>query len=221
MTNDGFSTVVTLPNGVDLATLPPRESGELHRTLRARLGLTEGTRYVACIARFHPVKDHATLVRAWRRVTEQVKDAKLLLVGDGPERPTIEAKCRELGVQESVEFWGIRHDVADILRAVDVFALTSLSEASSLTLLEAMASECPSVVTNVGGNAEHLTHGEHGFLAPRGDVESIAQFLCKLLNDDRLSQKMGQAARSRVIKNFALSAAVQSYAKFFKQLASM
>lgn len=215
---EGFPRAFTLPNGVDLHQLPARGSAAEQQALRQRLGLDPDRQYVACIARFHQVKDHPTLLRAWREVQREQPEARLLLVGDGPERPACEALVRELQIGDSVEFWGIRHDVADILRAIDVFALTSVSEAASLTLLEAMASGCAVALTDVGGNAEIATEGVHGFLTPRGDHRRLAQRLSELLSTPQLTRQFGAAARARVVESFALSDVIDSY---FQQYASL
>ena len=231
-TNEGFPSAINLPNGVDLSNLSPRSDAESQHCLRNALGMDNDIPYVACIARFHKVKDHATLIRAWQIVHRQIPRAKLLLVGDGPERATIKQQIKELdslhtdgntscafGLSSSIEFWGVRSDVADILRAVDVFTLTSVSEASSLTLLEAMASECPVVITDVGGNAEHVTDGVEGRLVPRADHEQLGQCLSVLLRDSNQASVMGKAARQRVIKDFDLNKAIQSYCDHYVTLA--
>src|SRR5439155_17257540 len=93
-------------------------------------------------------------------------DTDLLLAGDGPMRSDLEAQARALGIGNRVRFLGVRDDVADLMRAADLFALTSLSEAASITLMEAMASALPVVVTDVGGNAEIVRDGVDGRLAP-------------------------------------------------------
>jgi glycosyltransferase involved in cell wall biosynthesis len=220
---EGFPDAFTLHNGVDITELPPRgDEAEVH-ALREKLGLDFDRPYAACVARFHPVKDHATLIRGWARVHEQLPEAQLLLVGDGEERENIEALIEELSTRNSqlatrISFLGIRHDVGDILRAVDVFTLTSISEAASLTLLEAMASECPSVVTDVGGNAEHLREGIDGYLVPRADDERLAERLFELLSDPGRAEQFGRNARTRVIENFNLTDAVQQYYEHFKTL---
>ncbi|QDS96367.1 Putative glycosyltransferase EpsD [Roseimaritima multifibrata] len=217
---EGFPRAVTLVNGVDIDTLPGRGNAEQQHALRERLGLDLDRPYAACIARFHSVKDHRTLLRAWQHVQQALPAARLLLVGDGPERKACEQFAEELGVASSVEFWGIRKDVGDILRAIDVFTLTSVSEAASLTLLEAMASECPAVLTAVGGNAEHVTEGKHGYLAPRGDDQQIAKRLEQLLTDSATAKKMGKAARQRVLQDFELDDVIAEYANLYSQLAS-
>ncbi|MCP4889300.1 MAG: glycosyltransferase family 4 protein, partial [Planctomycetaceae bacterium] len=115
--------------------------------------------------------------------------------------------------------WGIRHDVPEILRAIDVFALTSVSEAASLTLLEAMASGCPAILTDVGGNAEHVTHGVEGFLAPRSDSQAIGEQLLELLSSRENCEAMGTVARHRVERDFDLTHVIEQYAAHFQKLA--
>lgn len=220
---EGFPAAFTLPNGVDLAELPARGEEAEQVALREQLGMDVGRPYAACIARLHPVKDHATLVRGWHRVHQRVPDAKLLLVGDGPELENLKRLIRQLanndqGFVDSIEFWGIRHDVPKILRGIDVFTLTSVSEAASLTLLEAMASQCASVITDVGGNAEHLREGIDGFLVPRADDEALGQRLIELLSDSQTVRRFGEAARQRVQSGFDLQTAITRYAKLYADL---
>ena len=215
---EGFPRAITLRNGVDLSGLPARGDRSEQQALRQRLGLDPDRPYAACIARFHPIKDHPTLIRAWAKVIESIPDARLLLVGDGQERQACEQLSRQLGLGESVEFWGIRGDVADILRAVDVFTLTSISEAASLTLLEAMASECPAVVTDVGGNGEHVSEGIEGYLVPRGDDARLAERLIELLSDPDRAQQMGQLARQRVVRQFELTDVIRAYGDHYRAL---
>jgi glycosyltransferase involved in cell wall biosynthesis len=213
--HDGFQPVETIPNGVDLANFPRRGNAAERHALRQRLGLESDLLYVGCIARFHPVKDHGTLLQAWRRVQSKVPKARLLLVGDGPERAKIESLAAELGIADTIRFWGIRHDVPDILRAIDVFTLTSLSEASSLTLLEAMACECPVVVTDVGGNSEHLTDGIEGLLVPRQDHEKLGECLQAILLRPEWRERMALAGRQRVERQFSLQNTIARYEKLY------
>lgn len=217
--NDGFHHVETVANGVDLATLTPPGTVEEKEQLRGRLGLDIDRLYVACVARFHPVKDHALLLRGWKTVQSRVPSARLLLIGDGSEREKMVALAENLGIAGSVKFWGVRHDVPDILRAVDVFALTSVTEAASLTLLEAMACECPAVITDVGGNSEHVTDGVEGWLVPRHDHDALAERLILALEDPELRHKMASAARRRVQRQFSLEDTVARYEDLYRSAA--
>jgi len=207
---DGFDArrIAVIENGIDA----PRYGRAVDVTAARRpLGLDPGRRYVATVARFHPVKDHATLLRAFAVCAATRTDVDLVLVGDGPLRADLERLAVDLGVRDRVRFLGVRDDVAAILGAVDIFALTSLSEAASLTLLEAMASELPVVVTAVGGNPEIVRDGVDGLLVPRGDAGAIAAAICRLLDDPLFARLLGQAAAARVRSLFQLDRTIERY----------
>jgi glycosyltransferase involved in cell wall biosynthesis len=188
------------------------------RTIRSRLGLAEGRHYVANVARFHPVKDQAMLLRAFQTVAAARNDVDLLLVGDGPLRGELTGQTQHLGLAGRVHFLGVRSDVPDILRAVEVFALTSVSEAASLTLLEAMASALPVVVTAVGGNPEIVRDGKEGLLVPRGDAAATAAALLRLLNYPDAARRMGAAGLRRVHERYRLEQTVERYMSLYEQV---
>lgn len=207
---DGFSAsrIEVIPNGVDL----PRYGRVADvKALRERVGLDPARRYIATVARFHPVKDHSTLFHAFAEIAPLRRDVDLLLAGDGQLRGSLEQLAHDLEITSRVHFLGVRRDVADLLRASDVFALTSVSEAASITLLEAMASGLPVVVTAVGGNPEIVREGVDGLLAPRGDSHGIAMALLKVLDDGRLAFTMGQSGAERVRTQFQLDDTVARY----------
>jgi glycosyltransferase involved in cell wall biosynthesis len=210
---DGFARrpVEVIPNGVDL----PRYAAVDPAEARARVGLDPARRYIATIARFHSVKDHRTLLRGFADVAAAQADVDLLLVGDGVLRGDLEQLAADLGVRDRVRFMGVRNDVADILRASDVFALTSVSEAASITLLEAMASELPVVVTAVGGNPEIVRDGTDGLLVPRGDAQAVAQALFRILGDPASALAMGRAGAERVRNRFRLDGTVGRYYELY------
>jgi glycosyltransferase involved in cell wall biosynthesis len=214
---DGFAPkrIEVIENGIELSryTHPPDR-----KTLREKLGLELHRRYIANVARFHPVKDQTMLLRAFAGVASQSSDVDLLLVGDGPLRGELEALTVELNLRERVRFLGIRSDVPEILAAVDVFALTSVSEAASLTLLEAMASGLPVVVTAVGGNPEIVREEREGLLVPRGDASATTAALLRLLNDSEASARMGAAGRARVKERYQLDQTVSTYYQLYQRL---
>ncbi len=168
-------------------------------------------RYIATVARFHPVKDHRILLHAFAQVAPARADVELLLVGDGPLREELTQMTVALGIAERVRFLGVRNDVDDILRASNLFALTSLSEAASITLLEAMASELPVVVTGVGGNPELVRDGIDGTLVPRGDATAAARAMLHLLDDEQAARAMGRAGAERDRTKFTIDRTVQRY----------
>ena len=205
---DGFyrRPVEVIANGVDL----PRYTVD-RLSAGARLGLDPSRRYVTTVARFHPVKDHPTLLHGFAHVARALPDVDLLLVGDGPLRQELEAMARSLAIEHRVRFMGVRSDVADILRASDAFAMTSLSEAASLTLLEAMASELPVVVTAVGGNPELVRDGTDGLLVPRRSSAGVARALLRILSDSSMAAAMGRAGAERVRSQFRLDDTIGRY----------
>jgi len=150
------------------------------------------------VARFSPVKDHATALRAFARIRQAHPSAHLVLVGDGPQRGPIEQLRRDLSLQGRTHLLGNRDDVPDLLAAADVFVLSSLSEAASLSILEAMSAGLPVVATDVGGNREIVRHGRTGLMSPRGDHDRLARHLDALLGDVDRRREMGDAGRRRV-----------------------
>jgi L-malate glycosyltransferase len=214
---DGFrgDRIEVIENGIDVSRYGPVAD---RTALRQQLGLDPARRYVANIARFHPVKDQAMLLRAFREVAAARPDVDLLLVGDGRLRPELEKLVRELGIEPRVRFLGVRFDVPDILRAIDVFALTSVSEAASLTLLEAMASALPVVVTEVGGNPEMVRHKSEGLLVPRGDAGAAAAALLHLLDNPAAAAAMGAASHARVLERYRLEQTIEAYFRLYQRL---
>lgn len=207
---DGFrrDRIEVIPNGIDV---PKYEAVSDVAAARCRLGLDPTRRYVACVARLHPVKDHRTLLHAFAQVAATRPDTDLLLVGDGVLRPDLEALVNTLGLGQRVRFLGVRDDVADILQVVDVFALTSVSEAASITLLEAMGAGQPVVVTAVGGNPEIVRNGVDGLLAPRGDAGAVAAALLRVLNDVPYARQLGASGAARVREHYLLDRTVERY----------
>jgi L-malate glycosyltransferase len=212
---DGFrgNRIEIIENGIDVEKYGPSENRD---ALRKRLGIKVGVPTVVHVARHHPVKDQAMLIRGFSEV--KVPNAQLVMVGDGPLRGDLESLVKMLGISDRVFFAGIQSNVSDWLKAADVFALTSLSEASSLTLLEAMATGLPVVVTAVGGNPEIVRNEIDGLHVPRGDWQSCGQALDRLLGDEHLRQKLGENSRTRTHERYRLDQTIQSYYKLYRRL---
>jgi L-malate glycosyltransferase len=216
---EGFerAAIEVIPNGIELANYNPTGS---KASCKAVLGLDPKKRHIACIARFHPVKGHATLIQAFAEIARIQNDVDLLLVGGGALRESLEQQTRSLGIVDRVQFMGIRQDVPAILQASDIFVLSSISEAASLTLLEAMASSIPVVVTDVGGNGEIVRNGVEGLLAPRGDATAIARACMELLSDSSRSSEMGLRGRARVEQCYQLKNTIDQYYRRYESAAS-
>ena len=201
-------------NGVDLAAFQP---GPPDPALRAELGVGEGTLVVGSVGNLRAVKDYPCLLRAF--ASARVRDALLVFVGDGPERPALEALARELGIAGAVRFAGARTDVSRLLRLFDVFALSSQTEGISVALLEAMATGLPAVVTDTGGNPEVVIAGETAELVPVGDFETMGEALGALLADPARCRAWGAAGRRRVEQEFSLDRMVKAYEAIYNEIA--
>jgi glycosyltransferase involved in cell wall biosynthesis len=214
---DGFSgrRIEVIENGIELDRYNPAPD---RSAVRLSLGLDPDRRYAITVARFHPVKDHTTLLRGFQQVAVARPDVDLLLAGEGPLRGELERLTHSLNLEGRVRFLGVRSDVPALLEAVDLFALTSVSEAASLTILEAMASRLPVVVTAVGGNPEIVRQGVEGLLVPRGDAQAVAGAIMRLLDDPRAAARMGEAGRARVEERYRLAQTIDNYWRLYKRL---
>ncbi|MFA5864841.1 MAG: GT4 family glycosyltransferase PelF [Phycisphaerae bacterium] len=202
-------------NGVDLSRF---ETISDRQEARTRLGLPADSRIVVQVGTFRAVKDQASAINAFRIVHEHDADAILVFVGDGPDLPSCRKLAEQLGLGEAVRFLGQREDIPEILSSADVMLMTSLSEAHSVSLLEAMARRLPIVATNVGGIPETLVNHETGLLVEAKDVQGIANALLQLLRNPDLRTRMGQAGYDRVQKYFQQSQMHQRYLKIYRDL---
>lgn len=214
---DGFAggRIEVIENGIEVDHYGPAAGKE---GWKRQLGLEPDRKYIIHVARHHPVKDQQTLLRGFAAAAQDLLGVNLLMVGDGPLRADLESLAVELRVSDRVQFLGIRSDIPDLMRAADAFALTSLSEAASLTLMEAMASGLPVVVTDVGGNPEVVQQEQEGLLFPRGDASGCAAAFRRLFQEPGLAERLGAAARIRAQKHYRLDRTVEQYYALYKRL---
>jgi glycosyltransferase involved in cell wall biosynthesis len=157
---------------------------------------------VGVVGRLEYRKDHLALVRAAAHVVSEIPRAVFFLVGEGPERPKIEAEVDRLSLRDHVFLLGERRDVPQILHSFDVYVLCSITEGLSLSILEAMAAGCPVVATNVGGNPELLDEGRAGILTPSRDPETLAHAIVRLLRSPTEREAFAQAGKDRASEYF-------------------
>jgi glycosyltransferase involved in cell wall biosynthesis len=186
---------VSVPSGVPTAAL--RERAPARAAARARLGLAPNDFVVAALGRFVPVKGFDLLVAALPRLAQDAPGARLLLIGDGPERARLTALATRLGVSDRITITGATADVGAFLAAADVFAAPSRNEGMGRALVEAMALGLPVVGAAVGGIPAVVTDGVCGRLVPAGDAGALAQALGDLARDEALRAKLGGAAVER------------------------
>lgn len=205
-------------NGIDPQPFSIDRAAEERVACRREFGVGPSQAVVLQVARFHPVKDHATTIRAFAMTTRQVPDAVLLLVGDGEMRDEIQSLANTLGVAANVRLVGVRSDIPRLMSTADVFLLSSLSEGVSVTLLEAMAAALPVVATDVGGNPEVVVHDKTGLLSPRGDAQQLARSLVTLIRNPQQRAAMGRAGRDRLDRHFTQQQMHRAYAQIYGQM---
>lgn len=170
---------------------------------------------VGTVGRMQVVKDQTLLARAFLRALALApalrERMRLVMVGDGPLRAQAQAILDEGGAGALAWLPGERSDVADVMRSWNCFALPSLAEGISNTILEAMATGLPVVATRVGGNAELVQHGRTGTVVPAADVETLAQALVEQAGRPEEALAMGRAGRSEVERRFSMQAMVAAY----------
>lgn len=184
-------------------------------TKRREFGACNGEVVVGMIGRFDPIKNQRMLLAAFRDVVKDVSPAKLVLVGDGQTKKGCEDLVHDLGIEKSVRFLGRRSDVAELLSAFDIYVLPSVAEASSLTLLEAMAAGLPIVTTHAGGNSETVVKDKTGLLTSPGDSSEFARAIITLIKDPEKRRRMGEAGRGRLESSFTASKMLEEYENLY------
>jgi N-acetyl-alpha-D-glucosaminyl L-malate synthase BshA len=218
--------IAVIPNFVDCQLYRPPDEPQrrweslaplLERPLPAAPAPEGGPRVLIHSSNFRPVKRIGDIVQVFAKVHEQLP-AILLLVGDGPERPRIEALVRELGLADSVYFLGAQRDFLPALQHSDVFLLPSSSEGFGLSALEALSCGVPVVASRVGGLPEVVADGHTGILCPTEDIDAMTAAVLQLLHDPERRRQMGRAARASVEENWQKDPAVRRYEAYYRQV---
>ena len=169
------------------------------------------------VSNFRPVKRIRDVVQIAARVMKSVP-ARLVLVGDGPDRPLAEEEARRLGVEERVVFLGKQESVAELLSCAHLFLLPSETESFGLSALEALATRVPVVASQSGGLAEVVEDGVSGRLLPVGAVEEMAEAAIEILTKPGLWEEMGQAGRALAVERFSAERIVDVYESFYAEV---
>lgn len=189
------------------------------RTIRESLGIPLDHLVMGTVARLDPVKNQPLMLRSFARVLDEHPDCWLLMVGDGPDRASLELLSRDLGIEQRVLFVGFQNEPANYLAAMDIFLLSSHTEGTSMTLLEAMCLGLPSVVTEVGGNPEIITHEKTGLLSPTENVDQFTRNISRLLNDSSLNQAIRRNCRQEFAQRFSVGGMVRAYGDLYAKVA--
>lgn len=179
-----------------------------------------GEKLLVHVSNFRAVKRPLDCVEILARVLQEGVKAKLIMVGDGPERSATHHRARVLNVLDHTVFVGKQARIADYLAIADVFLLPSELESFGLAALEAMACEVPVIASRVGGIPEVVTDGSDGCLSEVGNVEKMSIDAVKLLTDEDLRREMGARARQSAISRYSTELVIPKYIEFYERVLS-
>jgi colanic acid/amylovoran biosynthesis glycosyltransferase len=204
-----WNKLLVLPLGVNPATFSPPQRRKTH-----------GTVEIVCVGRLVGAKGQHVLLAAFRRLLRDGHDVRLRLLGDGPDRESLESAAAQANLQSEVIFEGAvgAERVRCVLENADIFALPSFAEGIPVALMEAMAMEIPCVSTTVSGIPELIRTEIEGILVAPADEVQLASALSRLVDDPDLRERMGRAGRRRVQENFDLHRNVEKLAEMFRCL---
>ena len=206
---------VTVHEGIDLGRADAAPRAKLHE----ELWLPHHAPLVGNVAALVPHKGQRHLIEAAALVVRQVPDARFVIAGEGELRPALERAIREHRLEKHVLLAGFRPDVLSLHKAFDIFVMSSVTEGLGTSLLDAMACGTPIVATTAGGIPEVVVEGQTGFLVAPRDHEAMAGALVKLLKDEDLRQRMGNAGLVRARRKFSAERMVQETLRVYRRVA--
>jgi N-acetyl-alpha-D-glucosaminyl L-malate synthase BshA len=207
--------IEVIPNFVNCDVYTPL-SPEVREAGRAQYA-EPGEKILIHLSNFRPVKRAVDAVEVFARVAEEIP-ARLLMVGDGPDRSQAEWLARRKGIQERIHFLGKQASVNDLLPLADLMLMPSEMESFGLVALEAMACKVPTIATGVGGIPELIEDGLNGRLFPVGDVEGMAAAAIGLLNDDAKHAEMAAAGRQTAQQRYCASKIIPKYEAYYERV---
>jgi N-acetyl-alpha-D-glucosaminyl L-malate synthase BshA len=191
---------------------------ELVQTMRPRFA-QPGERLLVHLSNFRPVKRVTDVIEVFARVASQIP-ARLMLIGDGPDRSSAEFLARRYNVAERIHFLGKQDDVHDLLPLADLMLMPSEMESFGLAALEAMACSVVPIATQIGGVPELIDDGETGLLFPVGDVNAMAEAAIALLRDSARLERISLAARNAAAARFSAASTIPLYEEYYQRVIS-
>ncbi len=204
------SKVVVVYNGLQPVSVPSSDVAELLHQLGLQGKLVFGT-----VARLDPIKNHELMLRAFADFLKKGLNASLLIVGDGPERARNESLVKELNLIDHVIHAGFQSDPAAYFELIDVFLLPSLSEGTSMTLLQALATGRPSIVSDAGGNPEIVRHEVSGLVFPSGSLQELTSAMLQLA-EATVRSRLGQGALEEFSNRFQVAQMIDAYVDLYR-----
>jgi glycosyltransferase involved in cell wall biosynthesis len=204
--------------GIDL---PARVANDDERAaLRRLFGVPETTFVVGWIGRMTGIKRVDDTLLAFARLRDSGVDARLCLVGDGPDRPALESRLTELGIARETLLPGYQREIGPYLAFFDTLLLTSANEGTPVVAIEALAAGRPVVATAVGGVPDVVTHEQDGLLTEVGDIDALGAALVRLAGDPALRRQMGESGRTKTLPRYAVSRLVDDIDGLYRELLS-
>ena len=210
--------ISVIHNAIDTDTWSPQHATA---AFREELGLDPASPVIGYVGRIMPEKDLETWLRAAARVAQQYPEAQCVLVGEGRDGVTLGQLQRlstELGITERVHFPGYHAHLLPVYGSFDLFALSSRREGLPNSILEAMAVGLPVVTTDVAGTSELVLDGQTGYVVPQGDVDRLAHAMMTLVANKQLRQRMGQAGRERIEREFSFTHRLQHIEELYARI---
>jgi glycosyltransferase involved in cell wall biosynthesis len=174
---------------------------------------------IGTIGHCHERKGQRFLIEACQELLS-ARRARLVIVGDGPLRPELEQMTKTLGIGDRVTFTGTQTDIPGLIASFDIFALSSIAEGMPIVLLEAMVRSLPTVATTVGANPDVIRDGESGLLVQPKAIHELRQALETLVGSESLRQRIGVAARQRIVDEFSVGRMCKDYEVLYETVAS-
>jgi len=208
-----FETII---NGIDTKRFKPITDYSLKENLLRKYSLPTNAFLFGSVGRLEKIKNYEMLVRSAKIVFEKIPDRSyLVLVGDGTQQFNLQQLARQLGIDSRVIFLGMQQSIHEILPLFDCFTLSSLTEGTSISLLESQSCGIPAVVTNVGGNGFVVRHGENGYLCAVNDDEKMANYIISILKSKTNAKMMGNMARKMVDELFSIEIMTNKYIEIY------
>ena len=213
----GEEKISKIYSGIQLDLFHPVKR-DVKMEIRKKWKLNQKEAVVGMVSKIWEGKGHVTLIEAFKLLRRQIKDAKLVIVGEGYLYNELLGLVNMNGLRDSVLFTGFQMDVSEIIATFDVAVLPSFFEGMGRVLLEAMAMQKPVVASRVGGIPDLVEHGINGLLVRPGNVKELADALERILSDKRLANRMGREGRKTIKEQFSSDVMVQSIEKVYRGL---
>jgi glycosyltransferase involved in cell wall biosynthesis len=205
----------TIPTGVDTARFDP---ATVEAPLRAELNIAAGVPLIGTVAILRMKKGHQDLIAAIPRVLAAVPEAHFVFAGDGPQRENIEQALAAAKLQERVHLLGLRSDIPQVLKSLDVFVLPTHQEALGTSYIEAQAMGVPVIGTRVGGVPATMIEGETGLLVPAQNPSALAEAIIALARDPARRQRMSDACRRWVLAEYTVERMAERMHALYQRL---